>query len=148
MCHSVEKGKTAIKERCFFEGKGTVVTKRNSEKRNNIVFFFEKGTAEIRMLFLQKRNSKTSKTNMIENIHMLLEEQKSNFVEEKGTAKNDKKLFKSNLCTRITQKTKTLCTNCKKKQTLNELQVRKISLPLLRSPDQYLGVAAGRRIPE
>ena len=35
---------------------------------------------------------------------MLLEEQKSNFVEEKGTAQNDKKLFKSNLCTRITQK--------------------------------------------
>ena len=35
---------------------------------------------------------------------MLLEEQKSNFVEEKGTAKNDKKIFKSNLCTRITQK--------------------------------------------
>ena len=56
-CHSVEKGTTAIKERCFFEGKGTVVTKRNSEKRNNIILLkkeqqrseccsFRKGTAE------------------------------------------------------------------------------------------------------
>jgi len=56
-CHSVEKDTTAIKERCFFEGKGTMVTKRNSDKRNNIVLLkkeqqrseccsFRKGTAE------------------------------------------------------------------------------------------------------
>ena len=57
ICHSVEKVSTEIKERCFFERKGTVVTKRNSDKRNNIVFLkkeqqrseccsFGKGTAE------------------------------------------------------------------------------------------------------
>ena len=37
---------------------------------------------------------------------MLLGEQKSNFVEKKKEQQNDKNLFKSNLCTRITQKQK------------------------------------------
>ena len=47
ICYSVGKVSTEIKERCFFEEKGTMVTKRNSDKRSS-----EKGTAEIRMLFL------------------------------------------------------------------------------------------------
>jgi len=36
----------------------------------------------------------------------------------------------------------------KRNEFLNELQVRKTSLPLPKSPYQCLGVAAGRRTPE
>ena len=46
------------------------------------------------------------------------------------------------------QRKRTYVQTVKRNEFPNELQVRKTSLPPLKSPYQCLGVAAGRRTPE
>ena len=110
-CHSVEKDTTAIKERCFFEGKGTVITKRNSENVT-ISFLWKRNSRDPNAVPLEKEQQNKQDQHHKKHAYAI-RRAKIKLYGKKGIAKMTRK-YSNQTYVQESHKNKNLCTNCKR----------------------------------
>jgi len=134
--------------------KNVVPLEKEQQKHTNAIAL-EKERQKSKMLFLWKRNSKTHKNKEKgPNYNKMTADPMEFALFEKGIAgrkccsfeKKEQRNINSKICRKNDSKEKrTYVQIIKRNEFLNELQVRKTSLPPPESPYQSLGVAASRR---